>query len=282
MTNPAIDLIVLTYNEEVNLEHCLRSTHSWVQNIFVVDSGSTDRTVEIAQKYGAQVVVHEFVNQAQQFNWALENLPIQAEWILYLAADEYVSSELRDEIIRVIQVLPKEVDGLYMKYRMVFMDRWIRYGSYYPVWLLRLFRYGRGRSTDKEMDEHIVVEGTTIRLNNDFFHHDRKGLSDWLLKHEKYATRQARTLHELSVQGYRNQEQYQLMQDKVEHKRLFRRYIYSRSPLFIRAFLYFFYRYFFRLGFLDGIPGLIFHFLHACWYMFYVDAKTLELNLREQ
>ncbi|HYE75984.1 MAG TPA: glycosyltransferase family 2 protein, partial [Blastocatellia bacterium] len=198
-----LDLIVLTYNEEANLAHCLKSVCGMVRNIFVVDSGSTDRTVEIAREFGAQIFTHAFTNQAEQFNWALENLPIQSDWVLRLDADEYLSNELRDELAAVLPTLPDEITGLYLKRRMIFLGRWIRYGGYYPTWLLRVFRRGKAQSELAEMDEHIVLlEGSARRLTHDFSDHNRKGLSAWLLKHEAYASRQVRVL----LRGQKEQE----------------------------------------------------------------------------
>jgi glycosyltransferase involved in cell wall biosynthesis len=273
----SLDLIVLTFNEEVNLQHCLQSVQGLANNLFVVDSGSNDQTVKVAQQYGAQVFVHPFINQADQFNWALDNLPIESEWVLRLDADEYLSAELRDEILQVLPVLGAQITGVYLNRRLVFLGRWIRYGGYYPVWLLRLFRHGKARSEVIEMDEHLVLcEGAVTYLENDFSDHNRKGLSDWLLKHEAYAERQARVLS----QGLREKDlqrvKPRILGNQVERKRWLKHYIYGHAPLFLRAFLFFIYRYFFRLGFLDGMPGLVFHFLQACWYMFYIDSRIYE------
>jgi glycosyltransferase involved in cell wall biosynthesis len=276
-----LDLIVLTFNEEANLGHCLASVRGLARRVFVVDSGSTDRTAEIARRHGAEVVTHPFTNQAEQFNWALDNLPLESGWVLRLDADEYLSPELRDEIARTLPALPAEVTGLQLKRRMVFLDRWIRHGGYYPTWLLRLFRRGRARSELAEMDEHIVLlEGETRRLAHDFTDHNRKGLSAWLLKHEAYASRQVRVLDH----GRRGQDtggvEPKLFGSQAERRRWLRHRLYGRAPLFTRAFLYFVYCYFVRLGFLDGLPGLVFHFLHAGWYLFYIDAQVYERRLR--
>jgi glycosyltransferase involved in cell wall biosynthesis len=276
----SIDLVVLTYNEEANLGHCLESVRGLARRVFVVDSGSTDGTVELARAAGAQVVTHPFTNQAEQFNWALQSLPLESAWVLRLDADEYLSAELRDEIAATLPALPAEVTGLYLKRRMVFLDRWIRHGGYYPTWLLRLFRQGKAQSELAEMDEHIVLlEGEGRRLRHDFTDHNRKGLSAWLVKHEAYASRQVRVLQ----RGQREQDTGgvapRFFGSQAERKRWLRHKLYGRAPLFTRAFLYFFYRYFMRLGFLDGLPGLVFHFLHAGWYFFYIDAKVYESRL---
>lgn len=277
-----VDLIVLTFNEELNLDYCLRSVQGLVQNIFIVDSGSTDRTVEIAHRYNAHVVTHEFVNQAQQFNWALDNLPIQSDWILRLDADEYLLPELKAEITAILPTFPPHVTGLYMKRRVHFKGRWIRHGAYYPTWLLRLFRRGKARSEQLEMDEHIVVlEGETRHLQHDFVDHNHKDLAFWLAKHEQFARREARSLMGKAQADEPNGMQG-ILNGQPARKRWLKENIYARSPLFLRAFAYFLYRYFLRLGFLDGIEGLIFHFLQGCWYRFYVDAKIWEARQEQR
>jgi len=282
MLAPGLDLVVLTYNEEVNLDQCLRSARGLVSNIFIVDSGSIDQTVEIAHQHGAYVVTHEFTNQAEQFNWALDNLPIQSEWVLRLDADEYLSPELQNEIASTLAQLPPAVSGLYLNRRMMFMGRWIRYGGYYPIWLLRLFRRGKARSEQAEMDEHLVLlEGRSLKLHHDFIHDDHKGLSDWARKHEAYAARQARVLQRMQQKSQTDGITPRLLGNQTERKRWLKQNLYGRSPLFFRAFIYFGYRYFLRLGFLDGVPGLIYHFLQGCWYSFYVDAKVYESRLSD-
>ena len=282
MTSPAnLDLIILTYNEELNLEQCLKSVQGLPKNIFVVDSGSTDKTVEIARRHGAHVVTHEFTNQAEQFNWALDNLPVESEWVLRLDADEYLMPELKEEIAASLDRFPEEVTGVYMKRRMIFLGRWIRHGGYYPTWILRLFRYGKARSEQAELIEHVVLlEGTSARLRHDFVDRDHEDLASWTLKHEGYAARQARFLTRIKHEYDPEFIQAKLLARQTHRKRWFLRKLYAPAPLFGRAFLYFFYRYVLRLGFLDGFPGLIFHYLHGCWYMFYTDAKIYEQRLK--
>ena len=281
MSPANLDLIVLTFNEEMNLEQCLGSVEGLPQNIFVVDSGSTDKTIEIARGFGAQVFTHEFKTQAEQFNWALDNLPIQSEWVLRLDADEHLLPELKEEIGSCLAKIPNEVSGLYMKRRMIFLGRWIRHGGYYPTWILRLFRYGKARSEEAELNEHIVLlEGNSQRLKHDFVDQDREGLASWTNKHEGYAARHARFLTGMRNGHDQTFIQPQLFGPQAHRKRWLVQNLYGPAPLFGRAFLYFAYRYFFRLGFLDGVPGLIFHYLHGCWYMFYTDAKVYEQRNR--
>ncbi len=256
---PKISVIILTYNEESNIEQCLTSLTGLRGEIFVVDSHSTDKTVEVAEKYGALVFKRDFKNQADQFNWALDNLNIQGDWILRLDADEYLLPELREEILEVVENNSVEATGFFLKRRVYFMGRWIRHGGYYPTWILRLWKRGRGRSEDKEMDEHIVLtEGVAGHLKNDFVDSNRKKLSAWINKHNDYASREARDV----IAG-----KYKVGQSKT---------FYYKLPLFFRVFVYFGYRYFIRLGFLDGVAGLIFHFLQGFWYRFLIDAKIIE------
>ena len=254
-----ISTIVLTYNEEINIENCLKSVANWADEIFIIDSYSTDKTLEIAKKYGAQIVQRPFENQAKQFNWALDNLKIKNEWILRLDADEYLTEELKKEIAQKLLKTSGEISGFYMKRRVYFMGRWIKYGGYYPIWLLRLFRKGKAKSEERAMDEHIILlEGRAEKLKNDFVDDNKRDLTWWIDKHNNYASREA---GEVILKKYGSKK-----------KKIF----YYKLPLFYRSFIYFIYRYFFRLGFLDGKEGLIFHFLQGFWYRFLVDAKLYE------
>jgi glycosyltransferase involved in cell wall biosynthesis len=262
-------------NEESNLEVCLRSVAEWAEEIFVVDCHSTDRTLEIAKKFGAKISVRDFKNQADQFNWALDNLAIRTEWILRLDADEFVLPELAEEIQAVIGNAPSGIDGFYIKRRVYFMGRWMKHGGYYPTWFLRLWRKGSGRYEDREVDEHVVLNSDRIGfLKNDFVDENRKNLEWWTQRINDYTTR------EVVARGKEEKELLMLpgrfFGTQSERKRWLRANVYYRLPLFTRAFAYFFYRYFFRLGFLDGKEGLIFHFLQGCWNQFLVDAKIHE------
>ncbi|MFH1346859.1 MAG: glycosyltransferase family 2 protein, partial [Spirochaetota bacterium] len=255
--------------EELNLENCLKNIFGWADEIFIVDNGSTDKTAEIARSYEAQVIEHrDYKNQAQQFNWALDNLKIKNEWILRLDADEYLTDELKHEITETLKNTEDDITGYYMKRRVYFMGKWIKYGGYYPTWILRLFKKNKGKSEEREMDEHIILfEGKAERLKNDFVDDNRKSLESWIFKHNDFSTREARERlkgNSIEVGG------------QAGRKRWLKRNLYLRLPIFLRSFLYFIYRYFFRLGFLDGKEGLIFHFLQGCWHQFLIDAKIYE------
>lgn len=273
-----LDLIILTLNEEKNLPYCLASVEGLVRNIFIVDSGSTDRTVEIAEEAGAAVVTHGFVDQPTQLNWALENLPLSSGWTLRLDGDEYLLPELKEEIASTLPTLSDDVTGIYLNRRLIFMGRWIKHGTYYPTWILRIWRRGIARSEAISLNEHMLLSrGTSIHLTHDFADHDRYGLRAWIAKHKGYARRHALFLDEL-----KRPDAMELPPKRrgtqAQRRRWTERNLYGRAPLFVRPFVYFLYRYIVRLGFLDGPKGTLFHFLHAFWYRFYVDMKIFQMK----
>ena len=189
MSPHTIAVIILTYNEEANIKQALDSVAGWADEIFILDSLSTDRTLEIAREYGCHIAQNKFENYAKQRNYALDHLPIHSEWVLFLDADEWLPDALKQEISTLIAITPEE-NGFYINRRLIWMGRWIRRG-YYPSWILRLFRYGKGRCEDRAVNEHLIVDGKTGQLRNDFMHEDRKGVTDWIAKHNGYATREA-------------------------------------------------------------------------------------------
>ena len=273
MVKPSLSVVILTTNEEKNILKCLESIKNVASEIIVIDGYSTDKTLDIAKRFGAKVKQHTYVNQDQQFNWALDNVPIHNEWILRLDADEEILPELADEIRDTLLETPLAISGFYMKRRVYFMGRWIKHGGYYPTWILRLFRKGKARSEGREMDEHIILlAGKAGHLKNDFVDDNRNGLKAWIEKQNGYSTREVSArLKDSGAQGNFAGEQ-------AERKRWIKKNFYSQLPKFFRAFLYFLYRYFIRLGFLDGKEGLIFHFLQGFWHLFVIDAKIYELE----
>jgi glycosyltransferase involved in cell wall biosynthesis len=276
----SLSVIILTYNEEKNIEKCLKSLYGWVEEVFIVDSYSTDETLEISKSYTNKIYQHPFKNQSKQFNWALDNLPLNNEWIMRLDADENITPELKKELMDKIDNITDKVTGLYVKRRVYFMNRWIKHGGCYPIWLLRIWRIGKAHCEEKWIDEHIkITEGKVLFLDNDIIDENKKSLHWWIEKHNNYATREAIDI--LNLKG--NFLQYNTVQPKlfgtqVQRKRWLKNSVYSNMPLFIRSFLYFIYCYFFKLGFLDGKEGLIRHFLQGFWYRFLVDAKIYEIK----
>jgi len=275
-----IDLttIILTFNEEVHIARAINNVKGWCKEVFVLDSGSTDKTIEIAKSLGAKVFYRKFDNYANQRNYAIKELPVETEWILFLDADEYLTEELKEEIK---QVLPRtNKDGFYMKRRFYFFGRWIKHGGYYPTWLLRLFKKEKG-IVKRGINEHVEVNGKIGFLNNDFIDENLKGITHWIEKHNRYATFEALELikyQERRRKGKKD-EFAKFFGTQAQRKRWIRENIWNPlMPPLIRPFIYFFYRYFLRLGFLDGKEGFIFHFLHGLWFPFLVDVKYLELK----
>lgn len=273
-----LSLLILTYNEEVHLERALESARGWAGEIIVIDSGSTDKTLEICRQHGVKVFQHPFKNQAEQFNWAIDHVPVAHPWIMRLDADETVTPELALEITQTLPTLPESVTGLYLKRRVFFMGRWIRHGDYYPMWFLRIFRKGAGRY-EEIAEEHILLSrGKALHLKHDFIDDNRKGLSFWVDKHNHWAVGEMLDLLHIEAQGALPAGTVPpgLFSTQERRRRWLKVRVYARLPLFFRAFLYFLYRYVLRFGFLDGREGLIFHFLQGCWYRFLVDAKIVE------
>lgn len=270
-------VIILTYNEEANIAQALNSVTGWANEIFILDSFSADQTLEIARQHGCQIAQNKFENYAKQRNHALDNLPICSEWVLFLDADEWLSDALKQEIFDLIATSPAE-NGFYIKRRLIWMGRWIHRG-YYPTWILRLFRHGKGRCEDRAVNEHFIVEGQVGYLRNDFTDENRKGLTDWIAKHNGYATREAQELLNMrTTQGYQEINAH-LFGTQAQRKRWLRYRIWNNLPPLIRPFFYFFYRYILAGGFLDGREAFIYHFLQALWYPILIDIKYLEMQM---
>lgn len=269
-----VAVVILAYNEQLNLPQALQSVCGWAREVFVFDSFSVDRTVEVAHEYGAAVRQHRFESYARQRNAALDELPIESEWVMFLDADEWVPENLRQEIRALLARNPAE-NGFYVAFRLMWMGRWIRRG-YYPTRLLRLFRRAKGRCEDRSVNEHLVVEGITGRLNNDLIHEDLRGIGDWIDKHNRYASLEARELfRRRSEQG--GEIDARLFGSQAQRKRWLRYRVFNRMPPLLRPFLYWTYRYFVCGGFLEGREAFIYHFLQALWYPFLIDVKYLEL-----
>lgn len=265
--------IILTKNEEADLPSCLDSLRGVATEVHVIDSGSTDATLRIAHDYGATVYEHPFETYSEQFNWALDNIATQAEWIFRIDADERVTAGLGRSIQDHLRSSAPSVTGLQVARSTRFLGTDIRWGDTYPVWLLRIWRRGYGRCENTWMDEHIVLDsGATLQLAGDLVHIIPKNLAEWTKKHVWYAGRECQDILQPRSQdaltaGFASQ---------ASRKRWLKDGLYLRLPLFLRAVLYWFYRYFFRLGFLDGRSGFIYHLLHAFWYRFLVDAMLFE------
>lgn len=276
-----ITAIILTYNEEIHIERCIRSVIPVTDSIFVIDSYSTDNTVALAKNLGAQVVQRRWVNHAEQFDWGISQCRGKSEWLMRIDADEYIESDLQEEIRHVLATESEDLLGIYLKRKVFFNGKWIKCGGCYPQILLRIWRNGYGNVEQRWMDEHIIIPtgSKSIILNGGFVDDNRKGMTFFIHKHNNYATREAVELLNLKYSLYRGGATV-LNSDhrQAKVKRLIKEKIYMRLPGGIRVFLYFIYRYIFLLGFLDGKEGLKYHFLQGFWYRYLVDVKISEIE----
>jgi glycosyltransferase involved in cell wall biosynthesis len=270
--------IVLAHNEERNLPSCLGSLAGLAGEIVVVDSGSQDGTAAVIERFGGLRRDHPFVSHAAQWQWALSQVPDGCDWVLALDADQRLTPELEREIrVRLLPPGPGEVSGFFLNRRQVFRGRWIRFGGYYPKYLLKLFRKDRVAVPQGDLvDHHFRVEGRTENLRFDLIESNLKEneISFWIEKHNRYARLQAREeLARRSSGGVQARGGWGSPDDRI----LMLKGVWARLPRYIRPALYFVYRYVIRLGFLDGKEGFIFHFLQAYWYRLLVDINLEEL-----
>lgn len=279
-----LTVVILTKNEEKNLRKCIESFHGIVKRFVIVDSGSTDGTEmlcgqmdEELHDVGSQLdfYAHPWVSYADQLNWGLEHTDITTEWSMRMDADEELMEDLAQEIDEKLDDLQEPVNGVILRRRTIFMGKWIKHGGRYPELLLRIFRTGKAKCEMKIMDEHMILsEGTMVTFEHDLIDNNQKDLDWWTAKHNWYSNREVLD-HQLSQKG-------DSLKDKggsskqARIKRIVKNGGYYRLPKFFRAHVYFLYRYWIRLGFLDGTEGRIYHFLQAYWYRFLVDAKMYQ------
>ena len=271
-----ISVIILTLNEERHIVRAILNARKVARAVFVVDSFSTDRTVELATNLGAHVCQHRFTTHAHQLQWALDTLKITTQWVLRLDADEYLTDALIAEIEARLEHTPPTVAGYTMHRLYKFMGREIKHGIV-PMMPMRLFRTGKARVEDKLMDEHLyLTEGVVANLEGALYDDSLITLAEWTAKHNGYADREA--LDMLCTEYGINDESLVHNTGANSAKVRARKLKYVRLPLFWRCFAFFIYRYFIRLGFLDGKEGFLWHFLQGWWYRTLADAKVYELK----
>ncbi|QVL48719.1 MAG: glycosyltransferase family 2 protein [Thiocapsa sp.] len=274
----SVSVVILTFNAEETIGATLTSAFLVSDDVHVVDSYSTDGTLEICQAFGAHIVSHPFENYGAQRNWAIATLPLKYPWQLHLDADERLSPELV-EAIRGLKVDPSESDmvGYFVPRLVHFMGRPIKHGGMYPIWHLRIFKTGYGRCEARRYDQHFLAQGPTDRLHAPMIDDMRMSLSEWTARHNRWSDAEAEELTLGSADADRNGllVKPNFLGNPSERKRALRS-VFNAAPLFLRPFMLFIYRYVFRLGFLDGKPGLIFFILQTFWFRFLVDAKLYE------
>jgi glycosyltransferase involved in cell wall biosynthesis len=266
---PAV--ILLSFNSEDTLGATLASARLVSDEIFVVDSYSKDGTVKLAQSFGAMVVQHPFEHYGAQRNWAIDNLPITRRWQLHLDADELMDSEL----VAAIQALPEDPEhsGYFLSRYLRFLGRVLLHGGMSPTWHMRLFRTGDGRCEDRKYDQHYILQrGTCGQLPGAMIDDVRMPLTEWTARHNRWADGEVSELDAKETAGRLKPD----ARGNPAQRKRFLRQKYNQMPLFVRPFALFVYRYFFRLGFLDGTEGLIFWVLQTFWFRFLVDAKIWE------
>jgi len=273
-----ISVIILTYNESKHIRRAIQSVKSISDDIIIVDSYSIDKTIEISKKLKAKIFKNKFINQAQQFNWALNNIKIKNNWILRLDADEYLSKEL---IIEIKKKLPeinlnKEINGICLIRKQFFLRKLIRFGGRGKLIMLRLFRKNYGICENRLMDEHIMIKkGKILKFKNFFYDDNFNNLEYFKEKHERYAKREAKQY--LIDQNNKRKSIFKYNTRTIIKKFLINN-IYYKIPYQISSMLYFLIRYIFLLGFLDGINGLKYHYIQGFWYRYLVGKNLIKLK----
>jgi len=273
-----VSVLVMTKNEEVNIRRCLEGV-KWADEIHVLDSGSTDRTLEIAREYTDNIHHRDFDNWASQQNWALENIPWRNEWLLNVDADEVVTGALAGEIIDAAENAPEDITTYRLRRRFIFLGKWLRHSALYKTWILRMYRHRRLRF-QRLVNPVPVFEGGCGHFENDLIHEDRKGFTALVAKHNSYSSYEAlESLRRLHPELLTGEERSSTLQDDTAIKR--RKRVFERLPLLLRPPARFVYMYVFSLGFLDGVPGFIYSFFKLC-YEFFICVKIYEMRLQRR
>ena len=279
----SIAAIILTKNEEKHIARCIDSLRGVCDEIWVIDSFSDDKTCEIAGRLGANVRQHAWKNYASQFNYAIHECPIKSEWLWRIDADEFLSGHLGMAVKNTLAVCGDDVNGLYVRKRIDFMGRSLLHGGWYPSYHLKVFRRGHGECEARWMDEHIILlDGKSLKVEEgDQVDANLNDLSWWTGKHNGYATRE---MVDMLMAEYGLDARGESVSAKFfgteEQRKRWLKLKYVKTPLFVRPFLNFVYRYVFRLGFLDGKEGFVWHVLQGFWYRMLVDAKIYETKKR--
>ncbi|MBX9865722.1 MAG: glycosyltransferase family 2 protein [Burkholderiales bacterium] len=269
--------IILTFNEELHIQRCLERLQGIASDFLVIDCFSTDNTVQIAQSYGAKVLQRKWLNHADQFKWGMSQVDSDADWIMRVDADEYLSDVYIADIQNKLSTLPLEIAGVYCGLRRIFQGKMIRFGAV-NISMLRLWRFGKGTMEIRWMDEHIKLAGPAVHFKGYIIDHNLNSLGYWIAKHNSYSAREVLEILNKEYRFLTTEVNKLDLKSPFGRKRWLKENVYAKLPGGIRAFAYFCYRYFFALGFLDGAAGLSFHFLQGFWYRFLVDAKLAEVK----
>lgn len=285
---PQFSVIILTYNEETHLPRLLKSLKGLTCDLYIVDSGSEDRTLDIARSYGATIAQNKFENHPKQWHFALNAFTIKTPWIIGLDADQIILPELYEKLknFQDSKIDPK-VKGIYFNRKNYFKGRWLKYGGYFPRYLLKMFRTGVGYSDlNENMDHRFVVPGKKIIWKDGYLKEENlkeNEISFWLNKHNRYsdlvAEEEIERYKKIRIQNNANAARFFGTPDE---RIAFFKNIWWKLPLYWRPAIYFFYRFFFKLGILDGPEGRLFHFLQGFWFRLIVDEKINEFKKAEK
>ena len=274
-----LTVVILTKNESLHIERAIDSVSCIAKDVYVIDSGSTDNTRDLALSRGAKILDNPWINYATQFNWALSQLPADTQWVFRLDADEYVTSELANELTSVLSNLSDNISAIFVPRRMHFMGRRIEWGGVFPVKVARIFRFGRGYCENRWMDEHIIFDGPAVELTGELIDDNLNSISWWTEKHNSYASREVVDLLNLEFDFMPHQTVASLRDGhQAGVKRWLKERVYAHLPIGSRTFLYFIYRFIIRLGVFDGPEGRAFHVLQGFWYRYLVDLKLREVK----
>lgn len=272
-----ISIIVLTYNEEIHLERCLISLVKVKADIFIVDSYSTDKTQQIAEKYGAHFYQNKWTNHGTQLNWALDNCFFKTDWVMRVDADEYLDDKLIDNINQKLLNIGPEYTGIRVKRLMYFMDKPLKKGGMYPIWHLKIWRTNTARCEQRWMDERMILSyGEIADLDGDLIDYNLNNITWWTEKHNGYATREAIDVLDKLYDFTSTASMSGKFLGSSEERRRWFKHKYLKIPLFVRPFLFFFVRYIIQLGILEGKRGFVWSVLQCFWYRYLVDAKIDE------
>ncbi len=282
--NNQFSFIILTYNEEVHLPRLLQSIKDLDAPIYILDSGSTDKTLQIAADFGAGVLQHPFENHPKQWDFALKNFPVKTPWVVCLDADQTVTPELKKHLSEFRNEDNQDVDGIYFNRKNFFKGKWIKHGGYFPFYLLKMIRYGVGYSDlNENMDHRFIVTGKTTIWKDCYLLEENlkeNQISFWINKHNRYSELVAQEEVERML-SLRQQTLKPNLLGSPDERTAWLKQIWWRLPRYLRPVIYFTYRIFFQLGFLDGREGIIFHFLQGFWFRMVVDIKIEEIMLKQ-
>ena len=274
-----ISVIIPTFNEEKNIPFSLESC-AFADQVFVLDSGSTDRTRQIAEDAGASFIYHPWEGYARQKNWGIDNLPIESDWVFILDADEVITPPLRDELLALASgKVANDKAGYYVNRYFVWEGKEIRHCGYYPSWNLRFFRRGKARYEERDVHEHMVVDGSVGYLKGEMHHEDRRGREYLWQKHLNYAELEAREMVKIVTGESTGGLKPSFFGNALERRRAIKERIWPFLPG--RWALRFLYMYVLKCGFLDGAAGL-----DMCLFMTRYEReiakKFKELRIQQQ